>query len=248
MDSISAFANYLATAPVWQVLGIIFIVNVLEIAFVLVAGDWLVRRFKDKRIAPHPTKASRTETVLTLLTLLLNTLITLLGYYLWLNGYIVIQHGSLFSMFVDMVAFILFIDLSMYALHRLAHWRPVFPWLHGTHHLYENPRPLTLFVLNPMETLSFGFLWLFILFIYKASWPGVVLFLTFNLLFGMIGHLGVEPLPKGRMGWLFSQIFSTSTFHAKHHKNRHYNFGFYLVLWDRLLGTLHPGYWSNLMK
>lgn len=40
----------------------------------------------------------------------------------------------------------------------------------------------------------------------------------------------------------FLKHVGTSTFHAGHHRDADGNFGFYTLLWDRLFGTLHPGY------
>ena len=34
----------------------------------------------------------------------------------------------------------------------------------------------------------------------------------------------------------------SSSFHARHHQDLGGNFGFYTLLWDRLFGTLAPGY------
>jgi sterol desaturase/sphingolipid hydroxylase (fatty acid hydroxylase superfamily) len=38
------------------------------------------------------------------------------------------------------------------------------------------------------------------------------------------------------------KYLSTSTFHAQHHQNLKYNFGFYTLVWDHLFGTLSPRY------
>ena len=242
------FIQFLRTGDYWKIVTLIFCINLFQVVFVAVVGEWLVKIFAHRRISDHPENLSFNELCLVIVTLLLNSGVTVLGCILWRNGIITIASGSWASMLVDMVVFILFIDLCMYLLHRLAHFERLFPWLHSTHHLYEDPRPITLFVLNPIETLSFGFLWLFILVIYSSSWPGVFLFMTFNLLFGMMGHLGVEPLGDTFFRKMYTKVFATSTFHAMHHKFDTYNYGFYLVLWDKLLNTLHPDYFSRFLK
>jgi sterol desaturase/sphingolipid hydroxylase (fatty acid hydroxylase superfamily) len=39
----------------------------------------------------------------------------------------------------------------------------------------------------------------------------------------------------GRCDWI-----GTSTFHAKHHEHRQFDFGFYKLTWDKRFGTLDP--------
>ena len=78
--------------------------------------------------------------------------------------------------------------------------------------------------------------------LYRSSWLGIVIYLTFNLAFGMVGHLGVEPFPKSWARNRFLGLVGTSTFHAEHHQDFGANFGFYTLIWDRLFGTLHPRY------
>jgi Delta7-sterol 5-desaturase len=63
-----------------------------------------------------------------------------------------------------------------------------------------------------------------------------------NVLFGLVGHLGVEPFPKAWVRLPLIRLISTSTFHAEHHGDRHHNFGFYTLIWDRLFGTISPDY------
>jgi sterol desaturase/sphingolipid hydroxylase (fatty acid hydroxylase superfamily) len=133
-------------------------------------------------------------------------------------------------------------DLAMYVSHRVAHHRWVYPLVHRTHHRYDRPRPIDLFVLNPVEVLGFGGLWLAVITLYSSSWLGMLVYLALNLLFGMAGHLGVEPLPASWARWPVLGQVGTSTFHAGHHRDDRGNFGFYTLIWDRLFGTLHPDY------
>jgi lathosterol oxidase len=41
---------------------------------------------------------------------------------------------------------------------------------------------------------------------------------------------------------------STSSFHAGHHHEEGHNFGFYMLLWDRLCGTLAPRYEDDFAR
>lgn len=248
MNYFTAFLDFLSTGRLIYVSLLVFLINFTQLVLVAILGNWLVVKYNHRRISEIPQRISSQELFLTCSTLVINSVITILGCLLWRNDWIVIQGGTIFKMCLDMVVFVLFIDFSMYLLHRVAHIDRLFPFLHKTHHLYEDPRPITLFVLNPIETLSFGLLWLGILMAYPSSWPGVFLFMTFNLLFGMMGHLGVEPFSYNALGKWYVKLFSTSTFHAMHHKYERYNFGFYLVVWDKVFSTLHPLYYDRFRR
>lgn len=202
-------------------------------------GNLLVKRYSHRRIVPIPPRIATMEILFASSTILLNTIITLLGLYLWRTGSIRFRTDiGVFALF-DILILLLVMDLGMYALHRIAHIKFIYKLVHRTHHYYDKPRPLTLFVLNPMEALGFGALWLIVLFSYDFSWAGMSIYLGLNVVFGVIGHLGVEPLSDK---WLHSNLFNTlttSSFHARHHQDEDHNFGFYTSIWDRIFGTLY---------
>jgi hypothetical protein len=54
---------------------------------------------------------------------------------------------------------------------------------------------LTLFILNPLENLAFGALMLGVLSAYPFHVIAIGVFVFYNIASGVIGHLGVEPLP-----------------------------------------------------
>ncbi len=216
--------------------------NIIVFLCAIILGHLLAGRFRHKPVASAPDALSRMEIVLTATTILLNTVITLLGWYLWREGIIRFRGDVGIGVVIDVLVMIMVMDLAMYILHRAAHIPGIYRILHMTHHRYDRPRPLTLFVLNPFETLSFGLLWLLVIALYDASWAGMSIYLGLNVLFGVIGHLGVEPLPAAWRDLPLLRHLSTSTFHAQHHHDREHNFGFYTLLWDRLFGTLSPQY------
>jgi lathosterol oxidase len=162
------------------------------------------------------------------------------GWWLWRSGFLVVRRDEGVRALLDAGVLLLMMDLGMYASHRLAHLPGIYSLLHSTHHQYARPRPLDLFVLNPLEVLGFGGLWLAVLWLYPSSWLGIVVYLSLNLAFGLIGHLGVEPFPRSWDGHRVLGLLGTSTFHAGHHRDGRGNFGFYTLIWDRLFGTLHP--------
>lgn len=217
--------------------------NLIVFLLAVATGSLMLKLFPLRRVAHAPERTEPMEVVLTISTILLNTVVTILGWWLWKIGIITFRTDTGFrALILDPLLLLLVMDLAMYGLHRLAHWNRLYPFLHKTHHRYDRPHPLTLFVLNPFEAIAFGGLWLVVVALYDWSWIGMSIYLALNVLFGVIGHLGVEPFPDRWKSLPVVQWISTSTFHARHHQDKGYNFGFYTLLWDRLFGTLSPGY------
>ena len=70
----------------------------------------------------------------------------------------------------------------------------------------------------------------------------MMLYLILNVVFGTVGHLGVEPIPARWVGMpLIGQVAGAS-FHTQHHQDKEHNFGFYTLIWDRLFGTVRSDY------
>jgi lathosterol oxidase len=243
---VEAFDNLirpLYTIPLAEAAGWITLENVLIFLVTLVIGHVAVRVFKNHAITEPAPPITALEIILAISCVLLNSLITWIGLILWRAGIVQLQPvGSLVNVVVDFLVLFFAMDFAMYVFHRVAHHRWLYPLIHDTHHRFENPRPLTLFVLNPFETLGFGALWLVVISVYQSSFVGMIAYLTLNVAFGLMGHLGVEPFPKLWLKLPVIRYISTSTFHAEHHQDRHHNYGFYTVIWDRLFGTLSPDY------
>jgi Delta7-sterol 5-desaturase len=230
----------LEQAAFWATLG-----NVLMFVAALAGGEVLLRLHGDHRISPVPEAVSRTEILLAVVCVILNSLVAVVGIVIWRAGLIQLRpYGdyTIFTIVQDTIVLFFAMDFAMYLFHRVAHLPLLYPLLHQTHHRYENPRPLTLFVLNPFEVLGFGALWIVVVVLYHSSIEGILIYLAFNLIFGLVGHLGVEPMPEKWVNLPLLRYISTSTFHAEHHMDKDHNYGFYTLIWDRLFGTLSPEY------
>lgn len=236
---------WLREAPLRQAMMALLLENVVIFVGVVLLGQWLVRRHERRRVALPARDLEQNEVVLALSNVLLNTVTTIVGLFLWRAGIVRFRTDVGWRAWLDVPILLLVMDLAMYGLHRLAHHPWFYGWMHALHHRYDRPRPLTLFILNPLENLAFGALWLVVISVYQASWLGMSIYLALNVLFGMIGHLGVEPLPAW---WRRVPLLATitgGTFHARHHQDVNCNYGFYTLIWDRLFGTLRPDYWET---
>jgi sterol desaturase/sphingolipid hydroxylase (fatty acid hydroxylase superfamily) len=237
-----ALIAWLRDAPLWQAVGILLLENVFILLLALAVGHWLVRKYAHRPVALPPPPLSHLEVAVTISTVLLNTVTTLVGLFLWRADVIRFRTDVGVWAWLDILVLLLVMDLAMYVLHRVAHHPWIFPLMHRMHHDYDRPRPLTLFILNPVENLAFGGLWLVVISLYPASWFGMSVYLVLNVAFGTVGHLGVEPLPRAWARWPILRFVAASTFHARHHQDLSGNFGFYTLVWDRLFGTLVKDY------
>lgn len=227
--------------------GLSLIGNLLAAAVSILACWCFARVLAPRRIFSSPQPLTSTDFMLTIGTIFFNSVVVVVGWVLWQQGWIIIHHGSWLWAVADTVLLIVVMDFAMYALHRLAHHPFIFRIVHSTHHVHESTNPLSLFVLNPFEVLGFGFLLITVLMLYSFSGTAVIAYFAFNLIFGTVGHLGVEPLPTWLRRRAPFRYMGTSTFHGLHHAERTYNFGFYTTIWDRLFHTLDPAYDSRLL-
>jgi sterol desaturase/sphingolipid hydroxylase (fatty acid hydroxylase superfamily) len=63
-----------------------------------------------------------------------------------------------------------------------------------------------------------------------------------NTVYAVYTHLGYELYPRGLSGHWLGRWINTSTAHNIHHAKARYNFSWYFMFWDRIMGTLSPDY------
>lgn len=209
--------------------------NLLVTALALLFG-WLTLKISKKPIKP----ASRNEVLICLLTNVINTVITYAGFWLFKHGYLHVTFEINWAIVFDFILLFLLIDLAMFVFHYMIHHSAVYKVVHRFHHHYTDPIPIDLFVLHPIETIGFGSLWLIILALYGFNFYAVLIYLTANLFFGIMGHLGIEPVPASVRKMAPFKYLGTPSFHHRHHLEIDFNFGFYTNIWDRLFKTYKP--------
>lgn len=216
--------------------------NALLLLAALGLGGAMLRLPTVVRLMPDPGRVSPLQVWLAVAAVVGNAAVTVAGWWLWRAGVIRISIAVSPWIIVDLALLVLVMDLFMYVGHAAAHRPPVFRVVHSLHHRFVDARPLTLFALHPLEVLGFGALWLAALALHPFSLWAIAGYTVLNLVFGVFGHLGVEVLPvRLRRSPVFTWI-ATPTLHVGHHAAPAYNLGFYTTIWDRLLGTLEPGY------
>jgi sterol desaturase/sphingolipid hydroxylase (fatty acid hydroxylase superfamily) len=223
-------------------------VSVLE-TWALVGAAWVVllvlaRRFKIQRTRFDPGLL-RHELLYSALTLSASALtIGVLWGALRRSGQMSFAEGpaSAWRVAGEFAVYFASFDLYFYALHRAMHLDPVFRWVHATHHRSTAPGPLTAFSFNPLEgILTGGFLPVFLA-VFEVHRESLALIGTFQPLMSVYVHCGHEFLPRWwyrtpLTGWLLTPLF-----HDQHHSRVGYNYGGFTTIWDRVFGTVSPGF------
>ncbi len=207
--------------------------NSLLTCILLYTGHLLLRRQHQPEGQPY----SRWQWLICGLTNLLNTVVTYTGFWLWKKGIIMISPVFSWRLVPDFLLLFFAMDLLMFLLHFVIHKTFLYKMIHRLHHEATDPRPIDLFILHPVETLCFGALWLALLAVYACNIYAIIFYLIVNIVFGLAGHLGIEPIPAHIRRQLPVQLLGTSSFHHRHHQDTDHNFGFYTSVWDRLFGT-----------
>lgn len=199
---------------------------------------FIARCFQGRSLFESLQPVCRGDLILAVVATLLNSLVAIVGWELWMRGWIRITHPAGWRTALDVIIFLLTMDFGMYVSHRLAHHRWIYPWVHARHHTHESVNAISLLVLNPMEVLGFGSLMLAVMMLVPLSGASVLIYLLLNVLFGTLGHTGVEPFPDSWARQRVLREIGSSSFHAGHHRTPTTNFGFYTQIWDRLFATL----------
>lgn len=228
------FAGF--SLPGWVALSVIGNLAIFGASVALCA--WIGRRWGERKLFEEPQALTRGDVLLAFTAVALNSLVAVVGWLLWKAGWIRITHPAWWRTASDVAIFLGAMDFGMYLFHRLAHHPWVYSWTHARHHTHESVNPVSLFVLNPFEVLGFGSLMIGVMTVVPLSGAAVLIYLILNVLFGTLGHAGVEPFPESWQRRLLLREIGSSSFHAGHHRSPTTNFGFYTQIWDRLFGTL----------
>lgn len=218
--------------PQWIIFSLV--INIFLYLFSIGLYVFIEKTCRKSQLQEKNHPVTRSDFYLSLITVVCNSFVLLLGAFLWKTGWIVLgQSQSVIGIIAEVVALLLLMDLLMYFFHFAAHLPFIYTMLHGKHHEHVSTNFLSLFVLHPFETVGFGLMMLVLLIGYDFSVTSVSIYLLINLIWGTIGHLNREFFPVSFDRFLVG----TTRFHNQHHLDESKNFGFYTSIWDRLFGT-----------
>lgn len=214
-----------------------FIIN-LSIFFASIILYKTLSFLPKSKVFGEKQKITKEDIQLSLITVVSNTIVFVLGVYLWKFGIIKIDLSKTnFDLLVEVIILILAMDILMYFFHRFVHIIPFLNQIHARHHIHESTNSLSLFVLSPVESIGFGLMILAVIFIFPFSATSISIYLVINSIWGTIGHLNHSILPKKVLWFLEKTGVCTSEFHYDHHQFPGCNFGFYTSIWDKLFKT-----------
>ena len=133
-------------------------------------------------------------------------------------------------------------DFYFYWAHRLRHHPKLFKTIHKVHHLSTNPSPWTAYAFHPIEAVIETLIIPILVFTVPTHPFIIVLFMIFQIIYNVYGHLGYELFPAGFHKTGLGKYVNTSVAHNQHHKKFHGNYGLYTLVWDRLFGTIRADY------
>lgn len=190
-------------------------------------------------IEPENTFLKKSDRKWVFSTLICNTFITVSGFELYQLGILEIDFSpSLVTLLLHILLLIILMDFLMFCFHFLAHRLTWFNPIHRLHHTHIDTSVYSLYVLHPIETLGFGFIWLFLITIIKFNFLSIIIYLVLNLSYGIFGHLKTDVFPDFWYRNPFTKWISTTKFHNDHHKNESRNYGFYFTIWDKIFKTI----------
>ena len=133
-------------------------------------------------------------------------------------------------------------DTYFYWMHRFMHLPFIFKRVHLIHHKSTNPTPWTSYSFHFLESILEAAIIPIIAFTLPVHKSALILFLLLQFIYNVYGHLGFELYPGNFHKTFIGKWINTSVAHNMHHKYFTGNYGLYFLFWDRLMGTLNPGY------
>lgn len=172
----------------------------------------------------------------------LTPLLFFLGFGRYTQFYRHVEERGWPYFFLSIVLMMLVQDTYFYWTHRLMHHRRLFRWFHRTHHRSTNPNPWTTYSIAPLEALVDSAVGLVILMLIPATGLALLVFTWINTAYSVYTHLGYELYPRNFGDHWLGRWVNTSVAHNTHHAKARYNYSWYFLFWDRMMGTLDPKY------
>jgi sterol desaturase/sphingolipid hydroxylase (fatty acid hydroxylase superfamily) len=223
---------------------------ILVLGYLLPAGQFYIRyyvfhtpqhdKLRIQQRQPAPGQIHR-EVLLSLATVAIWGVMATVLLELYKAGHTHIYlHFKDYPLWYLLVSFVLCViahDTYFYWTHRFMHWRPVFKYFHLAHHRSIAPTPWAIYAFDPLEAVT-QFIGIMLLVTFLPLHPLILLaFLSYDTLVNTAGHTGYEMVPKPVSQHWFFKYFNTVTHHDSHHTNTRVNYGSFLNLWDRWMGT-----------
>lgn len=151
------------------------------------------------------------------------------------------QRGPL-TVILQCLGYLLGLDAYQYLIHRLMHTRILFRHVHHVHHRSRTPSALSAFSFHPIEFIALGLYFPLTLSIFEFSVHSMAILCLIQFFMNTIPHCGYEFAPSWWYRHRVGRLILTPYFHDVHHQVSSVNYGACTTIWDRLLGTIQPGF------
>lgn len=237
----------------------LLVVVFLSLRYLVMAGGawgffWKTGWFRHRRIQAREPKSSvvRGEIIYSFFTFLIFALMITGVLVASRAGYTQIytdfnEYGTGYFLF-SLAVFIVVHDAYFYWAHRFMHIPAVYKRVHAVHHRSVNPTPWASFAFHPLEAVVEALILPIMVFTIPLHPLAIFSFALFMTFFNVLGHLGFEVYGRWFMRGPFRYLLNSSTHHNQHHKRFRCNYGLYFNWWDRLMGTNHQNYETELAK
>lgn len=138
-----------------------------------------------------------------------------------------------------LAATLILYDAWFYWAHRVMHWRPLYRF-HKIHHRSVAPTVWSNYSDHPVDAAVHQAFLLIAPLILPIPPAVIILHRMIDHVNGQVGHSGFEYFagPAARLPW----PGLCTTFHDQHHERFRCNYGNFLSIWDRLMGTISADY------
>lgn len=227
----------------------------VTVRYVLVAGTawvlgywlfkskWLHRKIISRYPDPAQVRREMRDSAVSIVVFSIVAALTLIAARQgWTQIYRKIEaHGAVWF-WVSIGLAILLHDTWFYWTHRAMHHPRLFRLFHQTHHRSKNPTPWAAYAFSPLEAAVQAAIFPLVMFVIPMHLYAFGLFMLWQILYNVAGHTGYEFHPRWLMDSKLGRLVNTPTNHVMHHETLRGNYGLYLNVWDRLMGTNHPQY------
>jgi lathosterol oxidase len=148
----------------------------------------------------------------------------------------------------SLIVLVLAHDAWFYWTHRLLHQRWLFRWSHRTHHRSVAPTPWAAYSFAPAEAVVQAAFLTLMLLVLPLHPLVIFVFLAHMIIRNVLGHAGVELLPRAWLAGWWGRWLATTLHHDLHHSQGRHNYGLYFTWWDRVGRTEHPQYRLRLRQ
>jgi sterol desaturase/sphingolipid hydroxylase (fatty acid hydroxylase superfamily) len=121
---------------------------------------------------------------------------------------------------ISLIVLVLAHDTWFYWTHRLLHRRWLFRWSHLTHHRSIAPTPWAAYSFAPAEAVVQAVFLSLILLVLPLHPLVIFVFLTHMIVRNVLGHAGVELMPRAWLAGWWGRRLTTTLHHDLHHLSR----------------------------